>query len=303
MKVKIFLILCALVLIIAPISAIDTTVTINTIPNYDLQIAFLVPDTAYGLLGDGLIHSSSDSNGVSTLVLKTSREDFEVKIWLKKDGENILIKRYDDVYDSGTSLALDLYPEWYDAPVKEPVVEINETVNETTNETVNETVDPIIEEEVVPEVEAVTTEETQDTPIEEVKAEKERVTAFSIQDGKFSIAPKGFLYILGLVILAVLVFLGIKHSHHVEKTVRSLKEGKKGKNKEIKIKKMSEMNKKKSSKLKDQEEKINKAKKMIEDAQDEINKMKNPNQSKIDEIKRRLVEDEKELMKLRKEAD
>jgi hypothetical protein len=41
---------------------------------------------------------------------------------------------------------------------------------------------------------------------------------------------------------------------------------------------------------------------MIEEAQSEITKMKNPNQAKIDEIKRRLVEDEKELMRLRKEA-
>jgi hypothetical protein len=294
MKVKIFLILCTLVLILAPINAIDTTVTINTIPNYDLQIAFLVPDTAYGLLGDGLVHTSSDATGKSTLVFKTSREDFEVKIWLKKDGENILIERFDDVYDAGVPLTLDLYPVWYDAPVKEPAIE---EVNET-NSTEENVTEEIVEE--VPEVKAVTTE---DTPIEEVKVEKERVTAFSVQDGKISIAPKGFLYIFGLVILAVLVFLGIKHSHHVEKTVRTLKEGKKGKKKDIKIKKMSEMNQKKSSKLKEQEEKIDKAKKMIEDAQDEINKMKNPNQSKIDEIKRRLVEDEKELMRLRKEAN
>ena len=41
---------------------------------------------------------------------------------------------------------------------------------------------------------------------------------------------------------------------------------------------------------------------MIKEAEDNINKLKNPSASKIEEAKRKLIEDEKELMRLRKES-
>lgn len=287
MRRKIFLILCVLTLIIVPIvSAADSEVIIKTIPDtaYKAQISFLVPDSTYSLIES--FHYNPNTKGEIKFTFTTSRDDFDVKIWLRLDGETIMTERFED-FQAGAPVNIEMYPAWYTPPVEETPV-INET-NETTTETnqTNETVQEVVE----------TTEES--TPIEEVKSDKERVTAFSVQDGKVSIAPKGFLYILGLIVLAVLIFIGVKYSHHIEK---ALKEGNKKEKKEIKVRKMSEMNQKKSTRLKDQEEKIEKAKKMIEDAQEEINKMKNPNQSKIDEIKRRLIEDEKELMRLRKEA-
>lgn len=306
MKVKIFLFLFISLALLGAVSAIDTPVTIKTVPNYNMKIAFLVPDSVYGLLGDGLVYATADSTGQAKVTFSTSRENFEVKIWLKYDGETIMIKRFDEVYDSGVPLELELYPAWYTPPVKETETtnetEETETVNET-NATVSGTTASTTEES-----EETPKEETQETtPIENVKVEKEKVTAFSVQDGKVSISAKGFLYLLGLVVLAVLIFLGIKHSHHVEKKLKEM--GGNKKKKEIKVKKMSEMqnqqqqqNMSKSERLKSQEEKIENAKKMIEEAQEEINKMKNPRQDKIDEIKRKLVEDEKELIRLRRES-
>ena len=284
---KILLILCVLALILAPISAVDTEITIKTIPDYKIApISFIVPGSTYSVIES--FHYTANKEGEAKFVFTTSRDDFDIKIWLKLDGETMLVKRYNDTFDAGTPLVLEAYPDWYVSTTTEAK---NETINETNEtEAANETVENITE------AIATATEEPEEktTQIEDVKSNRERVTAFSVQDGKLAISAKGFLYLFGLVILAVLIFIGIKHSHNIEKAFKG------NKKKDIKIIKAGEINKNKSEKLKDQEEKIDKAKSMIEDAQKEIDKMKNPNQSKIDEIKRRLIEDEKELMKLRK---
>ncbi len=288
MKVKIFFILCTLALILVPVvTAMETSVTVHTVPGYKAMIRFLNPDYEYSSVLESF-HYTANTNGDIIFTYETSRDDFDMDIWLTLEGEKMGNKRFDETFDTGFAIDVEFYPSWYTPPVKE-TPEVN-----GTNET----------EEAVVETIATETEEAIEevTQIEEVKADKERVTAFSVQDGKVAISPKGFLYIFGLVILAILIFIGIKHTHHIEKKIKEVKEGRGSKKKEIKIRKMSEMNKNKSGRLKDQEEKIEKAKEMIEEAQEEINKMKNPNQNKIDEIKKRLIEDEKELMRLRKDA-
>lgn len=295
MRERLFLFLCALILMTIPIiSAAETEITIYTLPNHEALVRILNPeyDSLYVL--DNFRYNTN-SNGKIFFTFEASRQTFDISILLVKNGEKVAEKRFEGTFTSGYPVELEYYPGEEEEPET-----TNETLQEQANQTQTNETETTINEN--PSNENETLNETFEIPeisTENFKSEKEKVTAFSIQDGRLSIAPKGFLYILGLVVLAVLIFIGIKHSHHIEKR---LKEGKESKKKEIKIKKMSDLNKKKSERLKDQEEKIERAKKMIEDAQAEINKMKNPNQAKIDEIKRRLIEDEKELLRLRRES-
>ncbi len=300
MKVKILLIFCALALMLVPVTtAMETSIVIHTIPGYKAMIRFLHPDYQYSRVLESF-HYTANMNGDIIFNYDSSLDTFDMDIWLTYEGEKMGNKRFDESFNAGFDIEIEFYPSWYTPPIKESQeTETNETLNETQN---NETLIQTNESETTEQTSLEQESEKTSTPIEQVKSEKERVTAFSIEDGKVSISAKGFLYIFGLFILGILIFLGIKHSHHVEKKIKEITGNEKNNKKEIKIKKVSELNKKKSSKLKDQEEKIEKAKKMIEEAQEEIQKMKNPNQSKIDEIKKRLIEDEKELLRLRKEA-
>jgi hypothetical protein len=297
MKVRIIFILGILVFILIPITnAQETEVTIHTLPNHEALIRILHPDYDSLYVLDNFKYISN-TNGNIVFTFESSRQTFDIGIVLSKNGEKVGDKRFEGTFTSGYPVEVEYYPGEEDDSSNVPVAETSNETNETQTN-VTETSSEVNQTNETLETLSETTEQ-ETTPIEEVRAEKEKVTAFSIHDRRISIAPKGFLYILGLVVLIILIFVGIKNSHHIEK---KLKEGKGSNKKEIKIKKMSDLNKKKSERLKDQEEKIEKAKKMIEEAQEEINKMKNPNQAKIDEVKKRLIEDEKELIRLRRES-
>ena len=240
-------------------AATDTEVTINTIPYYDLMVRFLSPGTTT-IVGEGSIYATSNATGIATFTFSSGIDQFEVKVWLKKDGETVLIKEFEETYNAGGNLNLDIYPEWYEIPKKEEVVNESETIVQNITEEVKNT-----------------TEEINSTE------KQEKVTAL-VSGG--IIKSKTSRYI-GLGILVILI------GFFVIKKIKSKKP-----KKEIKVKKLSEIQDDKENRIKEQEERIENAQKELEEAKKAINNIKNEN--KIAEVKKKLIEDEKELMRLRR---
>jgi len=127
-----------------------------------------------------------------------------------------------------------------------------------------------------------------ETIIEENEIEPE-VTGSAIrifgEEGIFS--KKITYYIIGIIILlGVGAFVIIKIIKKRPKT-----------SKDIKIKKLSELQDEKKEKLQDKEGIIEDAEKKIKEAQEDIRKIRN--EGKIKEARQKLIDDEKELVKLR----
>ena len=122
-----------------------------------------------------------------------------------------------------------------------------------------------------------------------VKDNPEKLTAFSISKDNVSISTQVLYYALGIIVLAVLLFIFLRKR---KKRIPS--------NKEIKIKKLSELKKDKEERIKEQEDVVKEAEKKLDDAKKALDDIKK--EDKISELKKKIIEEEKELMKLRREG-
>jgi hypothetical protein len=271
MKVKIFFILSLILILGSIVSAADSNVVVKTIPGYKAYIRFIDPASSSYL---NSFTYTANTKGEIKFVFSTTKDKFDVKIWLSKDGVPIINKEFDETFNAGEDLVLEIYPVWYVPP------QINAT-NQTnaTTASVNET-SPVVNE----------TDSNQTGQIDsgEIPKKDKKVTALSVQDGRISINTNIIYYILGLAVIAVILFFSAKEikKHRTKKPSQ-----------EIKVTKLSDFNKSKQETVEEQEKRIASAKMKIEEAEIELRKMKN--EDKIAEVKKRLIEDEKELIRLR----
>ena len=233
------------------------------------MISALRPGQTYSLIQS--FHQDTGSEGEVSIILPYEQETFNLAIWVKKDGEVVVYEKFEDEFQTGTEVSLEIYPDWYTPP--EP--EINETLNETS--------EVIIENE---------SEVMEEIPAEEESAET-KPTGAAIFGDEGILSKKTAYYALGiLVLLGGFVFT---------KTMRK----KFASSKEIKVKKLSEIQADKKEKIKDKMEIIEDAERKIKEAQEEIKKIKDDDalkkrEEKIKAAKQKIIEDEKELMRLRK---
>jgi hypothetical protein len=267
----------------------ETTIIVNTAPNFTVNAFFTEANSgAYSVIE--MMNENSTSDGKAIFVLVTSKPEFELKLNLKKDGETHYSDDFDgESFPTGETIELDFYPKWYPKPqpkTENQTTESNETETISEETVLNETVDEVIQQNLEDNSEIENNSE--------VKNSKEKVTALSISDGTISINGKTLAYAGGIIVLALILFLFIRWEMKKPKREKT-----------IKVTKLSEIQQQKqedTNDIKTQEEKINQAKKMIKDAEEQINKLKNPNMTKIEEAKRKLIEDEKELIRLRRES-
>ncbi len=264
---KLILSLVIFLLLVQLISAIDTEITIKTLSNHKVMISALNPGEIYSLIQS--FHEDSGAIGEVSVVLSSTVNYFDVAVWVKKDNQVILYKKFENGYPSGTPIVLELYPEWY---VKEEVnnlsLEENTTISSenisSENITINETA-AILEE----------------------KTEQQNPSlGGSVIFGEGFFSNNKIYY--GIGIIALLAFI----------TIFAIKLKNKSKEpKEIKIRKLSDLQAEKKENLQYSNKIIEDAERKINEAQEEIRRIKN--QGKIEEVKKRIVEDEKELMRLR----
>ncbi len=277
-KILIFGFVMFIFLLIMPLAiAANTEVKIKTVPFSEVQmVAYDAGIEVFTLLERYI--GNSNNYGDITHNFDIADDTFHLKVFVKKDGETLVSGEKFLDKPSGGFVYLEAAPENFEL-IPTPGFEngtaiVNETnvteVSETTNETEDEKVD-LIEGEDVP-----------------------KTVGFSVFSGEGILSKKNFYYVGGFLFLIVIVGF----------VVASIKHKMNASPKEIKIKKLSELQKEKKENLEDKKEDIGDYKQVIEDAerkiaeaQADIKKIKN--EEKIKEMKKKIAEDEAELIRLR----
>jgi hypothetical protein len=267
MRGKIFLILTLALLFVSMASA-STTLTVKTVPFGEISLN-LRPSGTIDVVER--FKETADNYGDATFTYSGTLPSFDLTYFIKKNGEKV-INGIIESKTAGGEIYLELIPSGFEiVNAPEPVVEIELNI---TNETVED-----IAEEVI--------EETNST-----KKIKDKITGFSIfknDDGTMNWSF--FYYFGGAVVLALIIFFFLK----IKKTPRG-----------IKITKLSDLKKDQTNSLKEAKEEIEEYEKKMKDLEEKIkdiktNLSKPKNADKISAIKKKMIDEEKELMKLRKE--
>lgn len=263
---KLTLILTIFILLVQLISAVDTEITVKTLPGHKIMISALNPGEIYSLIQS--FHEDSGAIGEVSVVLSSTVNYFDVAVWVKKDNQVILYKKFENGYPSGTPIVLELYPEWYikEEKTNNLSLEENKTTSSENTTIINETAD-IFEEK---------TEQQQNSPN----------LGGSVISGQGFLSDKRIYYGIGIfALLLIVAIFAIKLKNRSKKP------------REIKIRKLSDIQAEKKEKFQYAKKIIENAEKKINEAQEEIRRIKN--QGKIEEVKKKILEDEKELARLR----
>ena len=296
MKNSIFLLFFLTALFAIPfVFAADTTLTIQTLANHDVDVSVLRPIEGYSLIER--FHKASDSNGTVSVTFSTEESEYYARVWLKKDNVIITYKKFEEDYSVGEPLTLEVYPEWY---LKQK--EIEQSGNFADNSETNTTV-LIEDEEETPAEDANAEAETKTTETQNKSDLLSKITGFTLF--KEGTSRKLIYYIVGgfalLIALGTTGFVIMKrrgiHFHFPKKQIRITKLSDK----------LKEKKQKKEQKDKDDDE-LAQAEAKLKELQSRIEELKSKPQmsdreKKIAAAKKRLMRDEKRLMKLREGKD
>ena len=274
---KIFFSLVVFFLLMQVVSATDTPIKIKTMPFHEVQLTIFDPEVTSSLSIFERFIGFSDMYGDAVFLFSSDEPSFGAAVFIKKDNLKIISKEFSGPYTSGEPLYLELAPSNFEL-IETPT---DKTVNQSENQTlVNETAINTNNS-----AEIVTLENTS------VAGESNNQTmiglAISGSEGIFS-PPKVYFFmgIAGIIILYFLINFF---------KIRGLKEPK-----EIKVTRLSELQeRRKYDSQKTDRERIEEAEKKIIDAQEEIKMIKHA--ERINDVKKRLIHDEKELIRLRNE--
>lgn len=262
---KHFAFLILVIVCISFVSAIDTNVNIKTLPGHEVQVsASKVGTVSFELLNSS--KGTSDEYGDASFVLSFNEAKYNLFIYVKKEGKTILppnespYKSYDLI--SGKDVSIKLIPEWAEF-IETP--KANNTNVSLENKTIgNETV-----------------------LIKENETEKSGFSGGVISEKiKGIFTNKIFYYAIGIVVLGIFVLV---------------LRGRKSKGaREIKVRKLSEMNSERDEHEKKSAE-VAAAERKMKEAQQELNRLKNAD--KIEEMENKLKKQQEELERLKKGGD
>lgn len=257
MKLVCFSVLFMFLFVMPMMSAIDTEIKIKTLPFHEVQVAVAKPNSV-SFESWGNFKNYSDQYGDVSFVFSSDKDSFDLIIYIKKDNEKIMPRKFLEGFIAGDSIYLEIAPSRFTF-IETPSDEIVEEVNVSENMT--------------------------------QEGEDSQLTGSAIfgEDGLLS---GGKIYwIIGGLLLLVAAFFIFKI---IRKKIKFPKVSK-----EIKIKKLSELEAEKKEKVSDDRSIIEDAEKKIKEAQEDIRKLRSDD--KIKEAKKKIIEDEKELMRLRRE--
>jgi hypothetical protein len=181
-----------LILAMSVISAYTTSVHIKTLPNHEVQIAFIKDSDTYSFLENQ--HYFSDSKGFVDFVRQGTESSFRVIVIVKKDGGYAFPPaKFSDSFKAGRDVYLVVNTQEetvHDGPFEELVVAKEEPKEEVSN--------------VTSEVLTNTTEETN------VSASS-IFTGFTVSEAVKYVNNGYFYGGAGIIIFSVLGFLFVKH--------------------------------------------------------------------------------------------
>lgn len=271
-----------LLLLVVPFLGASTLLKVGTLPNHGVSASVLVPSEDYELIDS--VSGASDPHGLFSSEFEGGEYSVvDIKIYIRSNGNLVLVKRFYGL-PIGAPINLEVYPEGYVKPP--PVIEPIENVSDPELTLENNT-EEVNVSETLENASALENEETQGASI----------TGLSTTEDTGILSGGIFLYIVGVVVVFAIVFVG----------VMSFKRKKTSSKKEIKVKKLSELNREKEDspdkkdKIDDYKQAIDDAERKIEEAQKEIRKLRN--EGKITEMRKKLEDDQKALEKLEKGED
>ncbi|MEK6897837.1 MAG: hypothetical protein AABX28_00600 [Nanoarchaeota archaeon] len=126
-RASLCLIFLALIFSSVVVSAVNTPITVKTLPNHDILIrALKITDTANNLIES--FYGDSDSFGNISVTLSSDEPNFNIRVWVKKDNVVVVYDIFENEYPAGELVSLEVYPEWY---LKQK--EIEKTMNKNSS--------------------------------------------------------------------------------------------------------------------------------------------------------------------------
>ena len=300
MRKNIFFIFLVALFVIPFVLAADTTLTIQTLPDHDVDISILKPTGIYSLIES--FHKKSDSNGTVSITFATTETEYYARVWLKKDNVIIEYLKFEEGYAVGEPLTLEVYPEWY---IKQKEIESSGNFADDNSET-GSTSESETSSEPKSEIQEETTESSDDN-----SSFLSQITGFtSSKEGNST----GIVYYIvgGLALLAILGTTGFVVMKRRGFNFRSRMNGdvKQPKGRRIRIVKLSDRireGKQKKEQKSEEEDEIAQAEAKLKELQEHIQELKNKPQvdkeKKIAAAKKKLARDEKRLEDLRDGKD
>ena len=290
MAKKILVCLIVLALLFPMISAIDTEITIKTTSFSNVNLNILAQNSVESI---ERFNEDADKYGDLVFIYSGTLEKFDLNYYVKKNDKKVdsgILKGN----LAGEPIYIEAVPEGVElifAPV------INQT-NQTEQSELNQT--DLNQSEL-------------NESINDYNTEIEKgISGFAIFGEDGLISKNALYYMGGAIMLAMLIFLGFKLYNHRPKPQREIKIRKlselkkqqedkkdkedKDKDKQEQEEKIDDLKQEKKEKIGDYKELIEGAEKKIKEAQDEINKLKH--KDKIKEIRKRIADEEEELRKL-----
>ncbi len=280
MNKKIFFGFLVLLLLVQFIVAAETEINIKTLPSHEVQI--VIHDGNSGTFA--LIERTevySDGYGNAQLITNINQE-FKLKVYISDLNHNkVYGDSFSTIYSPGEEVYLEVAPSGFsfiEAPEKPEVAEeVEENVN-TTEEVV---------EEVIAELTIEENNQTENEP---------GIMGNVISDVKDALFKPLVLYIIGGIILLIIILLI---------TFKLIRSKKPKANKEIIIRKLSELDNKKDD-IDENNDDVKRLEDKLKSIQEEIAHLRQKGdksaeelEAKIAETKKKIREDEERLIKLR----
>ncbi|MEK6819712.1 MAG: hypothetical protein AABY03_00755 [Nanoarchaeota archaeon] len=293
--------------------AADTTLTIQTLPEHDVDISILRPTGIYSLIES--FHKKSDSNGTVSITFSTTETEYYARVWLKKDNVIIEYLKFEEGYTVGEAKTFEVYPEWY---LKQKEIENSGNFDDGDSETPTETTETSTETEAVSEETSAATETPETKEVEETTT-SDGNSSFLSQITGFTFFKEGnssniiYYVVGGIALLTILGTTGFVVMKRRGFNFRSRMNGgdEQPKGRRIRVVKLSDRireGKQKQEQENKEDDEIAQAEAKLKELQEHIQDLKNKPQmsekeKKIAAAKKKLMEDEKKLMKLREEKD
>lgn len=254
------------VLFLSIVSATQTPITIKTIPNHEVQIAIHNPSSEGFQLYDRF-DVMSDIYGDVSVNYSSEVEDFKIIVFVKSYGETVLNKKYNQVFEAGEPVVLELYPDDY-VPIVAPEISKVEEVNVSVNDSVEEVL--------------------LDVPVER----KDKLTGFAVFDSGLFTSPTLYYILGGVVVVLVILVLFFKRGKREEVPQQ----------RDIVIRKLSEVQAERAQEqAKEKSEALRAAEIRLRSLQEEVSKLRKDD-DKIRETEARIRENQELLRKLKGEG-
>lgn len=270
-------------LLLSFVNAVDTEIKINTLSNHSVNINFLNPESTS--VGDLMFDTETiligeDGEGSYTFV--NEADNFDLSVFVMDRNTKVLYETFEEL-NSGDDITLILFPgipkesmiELASEKVIEEIEEID-TSNENQTTEVNETEDS--EFGVVGENVSIDENVSDNTNSTIDFLGFFRKVGFASSDGKGSFSNNKIYYGLGVLLLLMILFFVFRTN-------------------KLSLKKISVDGL--NGDVKEKEEDLEDAEEELEKMEEKVKKLKEQKEDKIKSVKQRLIEDEKELMRLR----